>query len=276
MAQFRIPGVQGLILNFSNSPLMRMPGPRNVLSTPGPIGVRTAGNGAPRLPTYAETNGPNPDDLIFEEGEIFGPERRKENHPYGPTGTKEGTGGYLEYNLANKTEFTKYFNPLMPRWLVPADLIMLSSTFEKKPYNKYRVLPPKSLWPKMAKTLKVLDKVQKATNAKFEIRSAYRSEYVNKISKGSNSSKHMGFCALDISPSNNDQKKVRAYLEHFWWEKGDELKLGLGYYSLNRFHIDTHERHQKQAGWKGNDKDAKPSKKDAKKNYEVYFSTSLA
>ena len=274
MANFRTPGVQGLIQNFSHSHLIGITGPRNAQGTPGPNGG--ANNGATRSPTFAETNGPDPDDFIFEEGEIFGPERRNEKHPYGPTGTKEGTGGYLEFNLANKIEFTKYFNPLMPMWLVPADLMILSSTFEKrKRYKKYRLLPPKSLWPKMAKTLKVLDKVQKATNAKFDIRSAYRSKYVNEISKGSTGSKHLRFCALDITPAKNDQKKVRAYLEHLWWEKGDDLKLGLGYYSLNRFHIDTHERTRKQAGWKGNDKMAKPTKKDAKKNYEVYFSKPL-
>jgi len=85
----------------------------------------------------------------------------------------------------------------------------------------------------------------------------------------------MDFCALDITPADTDQKKVRAYLEHFWWEKGDALKLGLGYYSLRRFHIDSHERNRKQAGWAGNDANAKPSKKVAKKNYEKYFSSPL-
>jgi len=272
MGQFRTLGVLGLTRYFLNPPIMRMTGPRTAQPTPVTVGT---GNTAPKVPTYAEAHGPDPDGFVFEEGEIFGPETRKESHTYGPTGTKAGTGGYLEFNLANKIEFTKYFNPLMPMWLVPANLMILSSTFEKPPYKMYRVLPPKDLWPKMAKTLDVLNKVQKATNAKFEIRSAYRSKYVNKISKGSTNSKHMRFCALDITPAVNDRKKVRAYLEHFWWEKGGDLKMGLGYYSLKRFHIDTHERRRKQAGWTGNDKNAKPSKKVAKKNYEVYFSTPL-
>ena len=275
MAQFRAPGVLGLIHYFHNPPLSSAAGPRSSPVIPGPVGARNTANGTPKIPTYAETDGPDPVNFIFEESEIFGPEMRKENHAYGPTGSKTGTGGYLEFNLANKTAFTNYFNPLMPMWLVPADLMILSSTFEKKPYDNYRVLPPKDLWPKMAKTLEVLTEVQEATNAVFEIRSAYRSKYVNKISKGSTKSKHMIFCALDITPAVNDQKKVRAYLEHLWWEKGDDLKLGLGYYSLRRFHIDTHERRRKQAGWIGNDANAKPARRVAKKNYEKYFSTPL-
>jgi|GEM_PF-2767871 len=275
MAQFRTPGVLGLWRAFHNPPTMSSIGPRTAAVSPSTLGTGVAGSAAPAAPTYAETNGPNPDNFLFEEGEIFGPEVRKENHPYGPTGTKQGNGGYLEFSLANRIEFTNFFNPVMPNWLVPDNLLILSTTFTKSPYKMYRVLPPRSLWPKMAKTLGVIDKIQKATNAKFEIRSAYRSKYVNRISKGSKRSKHLDFCALDITPADADQKKVRAYLEHFWWEKGDDLKLGLGYYSLRRFHIDTYERNRKQRGWKGNDAHSKPSKLAAKQNYERYFTEAL-
>lgn len=191
------------------------------------------------LLTYAEVFGPRPEDLVYEVGEVFGASTRQENNPYGPTGQRNRVGGYLEYNLANRRAFVSYFNPLMPGSLVATDLMVLSSHFNDN-HPRYRLLPPCLLWPNMCRTLGFLGAVMRATSVTVTIASAYRSSYINRRSDGKPESRHLHFSALDLLL--DDSERFRTYLEHYWWERGNNVKLGLGLYASGRTHIDTHTR----------------------------------
>jgi hypothetical protein len=240
------------------------PGRRAVGMLRGPIGFA--------LPTFAEIFGPDPDELLIEAGEIFGAATRNERDPYGPTGTRDRRGGYLEYSHANRADFTRYFNPLMPTPRIPRDLMVLSTDFPPRTgrYREYRILPPRSLWPNMAKTLELIREVRARTGASINIESVYRSFFVNRKAGGASGSKHLDFSALDLTVAAADLPRVRAYLEHYWWEKGDAIKLGLNFYPTGRFHIDTHTRRGRTRGW-DTDSVGNPSRSRARRNYEALF-----
>jgi len=182
-----------------------------------------------------------------------------------PTGSLSGRGGYLEYNTKNLIEFKQYFKSSFLNEKKLLELTTVSSVFSEK-YPDYQVLPPRDQWPHMKKTLQLLNTLQSITQAKLNIVSAYRTSQANRISKGAKGSKHLDFYALDIVPS-KDFNKIRAFLKHYWWQKGSIKKLGLGYYRNNRFHIDTY-RHRR---WNWKD-----SKQKAAKEYKRYFDKSLS
>lgn len=190
--------------------------------------------------------------------------KRSETHEEGPTGEKSGRGGFLEYNSANFDRFKNHFKDHMPSGLSPEDLLVLSTTFTRR-YPRYRLLPPTDLWPNMLPTLELLDIVQHTTGVTMQIASAYRSSCINRKSRGSNGSKHLDFAALDILPQ-ADKSKVRAFLKHYWWEQGRANGLGLGYYSLNRFHIDTIQFRR----WKWND-----TRNSCRQDFRNHFSDSI-
>jgi len=235
-------------------PGYRIPGPccqQSIANNQGTMARTCVGSSQTttldQLMTYAQVFGPKPQDLIYEEQEIFGPARRSERHPYGPTNERRGSGGFLEYNMVNRRRFVRYFNPQMPSDILPQDLLVLSSTWTRR-YPRYRILPPSDLWQNMACTLQFLEVVLRKTGVTVGIQSAYRSGYINNHSGGARSSQHLNFSALDLSPISN-VNRFRIYLEHYWWEHGNgSVKLGLGLYNSGRTHIDTNTR-SNRARW---------------------------
>jgi hypothetical protein len=182
----------------------------------------------------------------------------------GPTGSKAGRGGYLEYNDENLKKFVSYFSGMLPSGMKPEDLTVLSTTFRRK-FPKYKVLPPQDLWKSMVPTLTLLRQIQRMTGVQFTIESAYRSFDVNTKSGGATASAHLDFSGLDIGPQSN-HKKVEALVKHFWHEQGKSIDMGLGYYNLNRFHIDT----KKYRKWKFD-----VNRKLWAKKYKEYYSVDL-
>src|SRR4051794_8703974 len=110
----------------------------------------------------------------------------------GPSGSRSGRGGYLEYNDENFKKFANYFRRLLPSGMTPEHLTVLSTTFHKK-YPNYKVLPPTDLWPNMLPTLTLLREIRRLTSVEFSIESGYRSLDVNQKSEGVSKSAHLDF-----------------------------------------------------------------------------------
>ncbi|HEX6025804.1 MAG TPA: M23 family metallopeptidase [Solirubrobacter sp.] len=157
-----------------------------------------------------------------------------------PRSTMSGTGGWMEYNDSNRERFDQYFAArLAPLGLTPDDLLVYSSDLTQA-NPTYRELPPPDLWPNMAQTLQLLQLIAGASGVSFTILSAYRSDVVNPLSAGTRHSAHEDFYGLDVQPSN--QHHFHAFIKHFWWERGIQHRMGLGFYSEARVHVDARSR----------------------------------
>ena len=99
------------------------------------------------------------------------------------------------------------------------------------------VLPPKSLWPNLLPTLRVLRDLQAAGLVEGnKVASGYRDPTLNTCAGGSGRSRHVLNNALDFDLSSPD-RVIR--LCDYWRSKGPALKLGLGFYTDTRIHLDT-------------------------------------
>ena len=157
-----------------------------------------------------------------------------------PRGAISGSGGYLEHTPENFQRFSEYFAPLLaPLGLTPDDLLAYSSDL-RAVNATYRELPPIDLWPNMRRTLEFLALIGPAAGVTFTILSAYRSDVVNALSGGARGSAHEDFSGLDVRPS--DPGPFGAFIKHFYFLRGAAHRLGLGYYSPQRVHIDTRQR----------------------------------
>ncbi len=99
-------------------------------------------------------------------------------------------------------------------------------------------LPPRPMWPHIVPTLQALKRLQAAglVDGKLAV-SGYRNETLNACAGGSARSRHMSNNALDldIPGAAGDVQRLCAY----WREQGPAMKLGLGFYTETRIHLDT-------------------------------------
>jgi|GEM_PF-6903409 len=157
-----------------------------------------------------------------------------------PTGHQAGEGGWLEANADNQALFDAYFGSVLPSGVTVDDLKILSSDFTK--HNPgYKELPPPDLWPATKESLKLIKKIQGMSGLTFDIASAYRSFRVNAHAGGSKGSSHMKFLGLDLKPL-GDKSKNEAFLKYYYLKNGHAEKMGFGFYSTSRQHIDATKR----------------------------------
>ena len=97
-------------------------------------------------------------------------------------------------------------------------------------------VPPRNAWPSMPDTLRALRAMQSAAViAKPTVTSAFRTPGFNRREGGSARSKHLTNNALDPDLGADADARLCA-----WWRKfGPEHRLGLGFYTPTRIHIDT-------------------------------------
>jgi hypothetical protein len=99
------------------------------------------------------------------------------------------------------------------------------------------LLPPRDRVSAIVPTLRVVAQLQTmgiVTGA--NVRSGYRSPDVNQCSGGSGRSRHVLNNALDFDLSHDGHV---AALCDFWRRQGPALRMGLGFYSPTKIHIDT-------------------------------------
>lgn len=99
-------------------------------------------------------------------------------------------------------------------------------------------LPPRSTWPHIVSTLQALRQLQVAGLVDGKLAaSGYRNEMLNACAGGSSRSRHLSNNALDLDlPEAADSvQRLCAY----WRKQGPAMKLGLGFYTETRIHLDT-------------------------------------
>jgi len=167
-----------------------------------------------------------------------------------PVGCQAGRGGWLEYTPQNLDQFRCYFQPYLPPNVMAADLTVSSTDFTHL-HPDYHLLPPRDLWPNLVPTLALLRYLMAVSGVSFQIHSVYRSSFVNSHSGGAAASAHMDCSGIDITPNTQPQKAIWL-AKHIWYQKGASIKMGLGFYTSTRFHIDARAPHHPQKrrwGW---------------------------
>jgi hypothetical protein len=122
--------------------------------------------------------------------------------------------------------------------IVPTEQLLKTARFwhrcEADPY----VVPPKSLWRNLVPTLKVVKELKHVGALPRPIgASVYRNPELNVCSGGSDKSRHLMLSAIDFdieaSPSS------LSTLCRQWRKLGPKMKIGLGFYTPSRIHIDS-------------------------------------
>jgi Peptidase M15 len=122
--------------------------------------------------------------------------------------------------------------------IVPTEQLLKTARFwqrcEAAPYT----VPPKSLWRNLVPTLKVVKKLKHVGALPRPIgASVYRNPELNACAGGSDKSRHLMLSAIDFdieaSPSS------LSTLCRQWRILGPKMKIGLGFYTPTRIHIDS-------------------------------------
>ena len=101
-------------------------------------------------------------------------------------------------------------------------------------------VPPRKLWPNVAATLRfVRDEVMPALGP-LEAVSAYRNPALNICARGSATSAHRDYSALDLVPHKPLTRRMifnQICRVHLY--EGPRAGIGLGFYGFTRFHVDS-------------------------------------
>ena len=150
-------------------------------------------------------------------------------------------GRYAAWSQKHHNEIIAYQNFLNDNAvgdIVPLSQLLKSARDWKKCKAEAFTMPPKELWPNLVSTLSVVKKLKsEGVLINPVAASVYRDPVLNVCAGGSPKSKHMQLNAIDFdidaTPESLDT------LCHAWRSQGAELKLGLGFYTPTRIHLDT-------------------------------------
>ena len=122
--------------------------------------------------------------------------------------------------------------------VIPLSQLLKSARDWKKCKAEPFTMPPKELWPNIVSTLLVVEKLKaEGVLVNPVAASVYRDSILNACAGGSSKSKHMQLNAIDF-----DIEATAESLEtlcNAWKASGPEFKLGLGFYTPTRIHLDT-------------------------------------
>lgn len=118
-----------------------------------------------------------------------------------------------------------------------ASLLRSARSWRECKASQYLV-PPRELWANLLPTLRALRDLQAAGLVDpRRVASGYRSPELNVCAGGSPRSRHVTNNALDFDLSNSAENVTR--LCEYWRRNGPALKLGLGFYTDTKIHLDT-------------------------------------
>ena len=145
---------------------------------------------------------------------------------------------------------SKRIDDILPTWQILRTATMWSEC-AGPPFE----VPPRKLWRRVAATLRfVRDHVAPAIGP-LQAVSGYRNPALNRCARGSATSAHRDYSALDLvplKPLGRRQIFDRICRVHRW--KGPHNGVGLGFYAFTRFHVDTRSfRRWGSAGPAGNE-----------------------
>jgi uncharacterized protein YcbK (DUF882 family) len=122
--------------------------------------------------------------------------------------------------------------------IVPISQLLKSARDWKKCRAEPFTMPPKELWPNIVPTLMVVKKFKaQAVLTNPIAASVYRDPALNVCAGGSPKSKHIQLNAIDFDIDATPESLET--LCHAWRTQGAELKLGLGFYTPTKIHLDT-------------------------------------
>ena len=116
-------------------------------------------------------------------------------------------------------------------------------------------VPPFQMWPDMVKTLRFIRDSVKPALGEVEAVSGFRNPALNVCARGSGRSAHLDYYALDLVPvAPIARRELFRRLCAAHARSGPAAGVGLGFYTYQRFHIDTRSfRRWGGAGPRGNE-----------------------
>lgn len=114
------------------------------------------------------------------------------------------TNHHPPHRPMNTEEFDKYFSKLNLKHFSPSELRFLGASNSRGRAMGLNTLPPKHLWPNLARVAIAADAIRSIFGYPITILSAYRSPAYNSAIKGVPDSQHVLAKALDLKPSNNN------------------------------------------------------------------------
>ncbi len=150
-------------------------------------------------------------------------------------------GWVLLNNAENELEIiAQYFKDRGIEGKMPLYLALLQGTDWYLKGTSIFAYPPKKNWDKMVRTLQFIEKELIPVTGNLVPVSGERTTYYNQRSGGAGRSKHLQFCALDLTPATKmTRKELHKLLLKVHNSVGKKYNVGLGLYSGVRFHIDT-------------------------------------
>jgi len=122
--------------------------------------------------------------------------------------------------------------------IVPLSQLLKSARDWKKCKAEPFTMPPKELWPNIVPTLLAIKKfTAEGVLINPVAASVYRDPVLNAFAGGSSGSKPMQLSAIELDIDATPESLET--LCNAWRSQGAELKLGLGFYTPTRIHLDT-------------------------------------
>ncbi|MET0893165.1 MAG: D-Ala-D-Ala carboxypeptidase family metallohydrolase [Pseudoxanthomonas sp.] len=136
------------------------------------------------------------------------------------------------------TEYQQFLDRRQLGHVAPMRFLLRSARMWRECGASEFALAPKEQWSNIVPTLRVVRDLQAAglVDAR-RVASGYRDGALNQCAGGSTRSRHVFNNALDFDLADSPGNVVR--LCQYWRDKGPALKLGLGFYTDTRIHLDT-------------------------------------
>jgi hypothetical protein len=125
---------------------------------------------------------------------------------------------------------------VLPTW----QLVRTASMWRECNGPRFEVAPFAE-WQHIAGTLNFVKNHVEPVIGDVEAVSGFRNAELNSCSGGAKASAHRHFFALDLVPANEDLSRsamIRSICKIHEW-RGADYDVGLGFYSGNRFHVDS-------------------------------------
>lgn len=149
---------------------------------------------------------------------------------------------YLQWSVTPQAEgvarYQQYLDAQGLGQVAPMRSLLRSARSWRECHASEFALPPQALWPNLLPTLSVLRDLRTAGLVDPSLAaSGYRDAELNRCAGGAARSRHLSNNALDFDlPASAD---AVARLCEYWRRQGPALKLGLGFYTDTRIHLDT-------------------------------------
>lgn len=143
----------------------------------------------------------------------------------------------------NREKFAKLENYLqlneVDQVVPPYELLRQGSDWQEIGEQPFAI-PPEENWETMVDTLRVVEQEIIPRIGPVLVLSGWRTSAYNAKAGGSNYSKHMHFCGLDMVPEKKfSRKQLVPVLRDIHKRVGRKWDMGLGIYKGIRFHVDT-------------------------------------